>query len=167
MRLGGHLPDSLLGARLWRRKKRTSALCCPHRWSTSNILSPSPTARSASGIHKHVTVLRCEEETHPQCQYLKNVGQECTCCLLCESCPTMFILSVPSASNWSTIMRNWVEQWPQGKQLCCVVKYSGWYWAKGLISHSSNIFFNLLKTISLHKWTDKLQSSRGQWSYLS
>lgn len=45
----GHVPDSLPGARLWRRKKRTSALCCPHRWSTSSILSPSPTARSEDG----------------------------------------------------------------------------------------------------------------------
>lgn len=42
------LPDSLLGALLWRRKKRTSDLCCPNRWSTSSILSPSPTGLSAS-----------------------------------------------------------------------------------------------------------------------
>lgn len=47
-----HLPCSRLGARLWRRKKRTSGRCCPHRWRRSNIRSPSPTARSVVRIWK-------------------------------------------------------------------------------------------------------------------
>lgn len=49
-----HLPCSRLGARLWRRKKRTSGRCCPHRWRRSNILSPSPTARSVKNLQNHM-----------------------------------------------------------------------------------------------------------------
>lgn len=60
----GDLLGSLPGARLWRRKKRTSGLCCPHLWSTSSILSPSPTARSAETQHTpHAASGVCAEHT--------------------------------------------------------------------------------------------------------
>lgn len=78
----------------------------------------------------------------------------------------LWILSQPCSCHQSVQhLVDLSKQWPQGKRLWCVVNYSHWCGAKRLISYSSDIFFNLLKTISLHKWNNTLQSSRGQWSW--
>ncbi len=83
---------------------------------------------------------------HPQSQYWKsllyeawqghktcdnnNVGRVCMWCLPCESCLT---ISFHQHHLHLVVLS---EQWPQRKQLWCVVDYLYWCRAKELISYS-------------------------------